>query len=243
MDAVVATELRLAYGRTAALDTSWFTVPRGRVTAVIGPNGSGKSALLHGVAGLLRPQSGSLLVRGVVRYVPQFMTVDEVVPITVREAVTMGRYAGLGPFRRLRALDRQVVVGCLERLEVADLASQPVTELSGGQRQRVFVAQALAQDGDVLLLDEPLAGLDLPSARTIAEVVAAERREGRTVIMATHDLADAADADHVILLAGRTVATGPPGEVLTTEYLHTAYGARLVHLDGGVALDEGSHHH
>lgn len=239
----MAQGLRLAYGRALALDTSSFTVPRGRVTAVIGPNGSGKSTVLHALAGLLTPRAGSLLVDGTVRYVPQSTTLDEVVPVTVREAVTMGRYAGLGLFRRLRADDRAVVERCLARLEVTGLASRPVTELSGGQRQRVFVAQGLAQPGDVLLLDEPGVGLDLPSARCIAEVVDGERDEGRTVVVSTHDLGDAARADHVILLAGRVVAEGEPAAVLTTEHLGTAYGARLVRVDAGaVVLDEGSHH-
>ncbi|MBA3304190.1 MAG: ATP-binding cassette domain-containing protein, partial [Acidimicrobiia bacterium] len=172
---VVARGVRLAYGRAVALDTSSFTVPRGKVTAVIGPNGSGKSTALHAMAGLLAPRGGSLRVDAAVRYVPQSTALDEVVPVTVREAVTMGRYAGLGLLRRLRHDDRRAVERCLDRLEIADLASRHVTDLSGGQRQRVFVAQGLAQPGDLLLLDEAGAGLDLPSARCIAEVVDAER--------------------------------------------------------------------
>ena len=240
---VVARGVRLAYGRAVALDTSSFTVPRGKVTAVIGPDGSGKSTALHAMAGLLAPRGGSLRVDAAVRYVPQSTALDEVVPVTVREAVTMGRYAGLGLLRRLRHDDRRAVERCLDRLEIADLASRHVTDLSGGQRQRVFVAQGLAQPGDLLLLDEAGAGLDLPSARCIAEVVDAERRDGRTVVVSTHDLAEAAQADHVILLAGTVVAEGAPAEVLTTEHLSTAYGARMVRLDaGGMVLDEGSHH-
>jgi ABC-type Mn2+/Zn2+ transport system ATPase subunit len=116
-------------------------------------------------------------------------------------------------------------------------------ELSGGQRQRVFVAQGLAQAADVLLLDEPVSGLDLASADRIREVVAGERAAGRTVVVSTHDLAEAQTADHVVLLAGRVVAAGAPRAALTAATLAEAYGSRLVRLPGGaLLLDDGAHH-
>ena len=152
--------------------------------------------------------------RSRIAYVLQSTTVNEALPVTVREVVAMGRYASLGMVRRFGAADRTAVETAMDQAEVSDLATRQLAELSGGQRQRVFVAQGLAQDRDLLLLDEPLTGLDLVSMEIILGVVSRERAAGRTVIMTTHDLGDASQADHVILLAGRVVAEGPPGEVL-----------------------------
>lgn len=249
---MVARGVLLAHGSVVALDRAEFRLEPGTLTAVIGPNGSGKSTLLHGIAGLLAPVEGEILVGdrragsgpAQVAYVLQSTRVHEHLPVTVREVVTMARYAHRGAFRRLRAHDRRVVEESLERLEVADLAGRQIRELSGGQRQRVFVAQGLAQDAPVLLLDEPVTGLDLLSRRRILEVVGEERDAGRTVVMTTHDLGEAAHADHVLLLAGRVVAEGPPGQVLTAEHLATAYRQRLVRLDDEVLmLDDTPHHH
>jgi ABC-type Mn2+/Zn2+ transport system ATPase subunit len=132
----------------------------------------------------------------------------------------------------------------MRRLDIEDLANRHLAELSGGQRQRVFVAQGLAQEADVLLLDEPVAGLDLPSAERIREVVADERSAGRTVVIATHDLDEAARADHAVLLAGRVVAAGLPDDVLTADHLRAAYSGHLLDLGHGVVvLDDGAHGH
>jgi ABC-type Mn2+/Zn2+ transport system ATPase subunit len=249
---VVARGLELAHGTHVALTGLDVELPAGSVTAVIGPNGSGKSTLLHGIAGLLRPARGELTVAGRparagstrVAYVLQSTRIHEHLPITVREAVTMARYALRGPFRPLSRDDRRVVDGAMTRLAVDDLASRQIRELSGGQRQRVLVAQGLAQQAPVLLLDEPVTGLDLVSQRTILEVVADERDAGTTVVLTTHDLGEAAHADHVLLLAGYLVAAGPPGEVLTSEHLATAYRQRLIRLDDDVLmLDDAPHHH
>ncbi|MGH9138888.1 MAG: metal ABC transporter ATP-binding protein [Acidimicrobiales bacterium] len=228
-----------------------FDLPAGAVSALIGPNGSGKSTLLHAMAGLLAPVAGDLQVLGRrpvemrrrVAYVLQATKVNDHMPITVREAVTMGRYAARGAFGRLGRGDRALVRDAIERLELDELAGRHLVELSGGERQRVFVAQGLAQDSEVLLLDEPVTGLDLASRQRIVEVVGAERDAGHTVVVATHDLGDAADADHLLLLAGRVVAEGRPAEVLTAEHLREAYGGRLLRLgEGLVLLDDAPHH-
>jgi ABC-type Mn2+/Zn2+ transport system ATPase subunit len=249
---VVGRGVDLAYGSHLALSGVDFELPAGSVTAIIGPNGSGKSTLLHAIAGLLKPVRGTVTVAGrassagssQVAYVLQSTRVHEHLPVTVREVVAMARYAHSGPFRPLRASDRRVVVEAMERLGVADLASRQVRELSGGQRQRVLVAQGLAQEAPVLLLDEPVTGLDLVSKRTILEVVGEERDAGRVGVMTTHDLGEAAHADHVMLLAGRIVAAGRPGEVLTSDHLATAYRQRLIRLEGNVLmLDDAPHHH
>ena len=246
--AITARGLALAYGEHLALAPSDLDVPAGTVTAVIGPNGSGKSTLLHALAGLLEPIGGELAVqvsyprhRGVA-YVLQATKVHEEIPITVWEVVSMGRYSRLGMFGRFQAGDRAACRSALERLDILDLADRHLDELSGGQRQRVFVAQGLAQQARLLLLDEPVTGLDIVSRDRILEAVEAERDRGVTVVMTTHDLSEASSADHAILLSGRVVASGPPEEVLTTEHLTRAYGINLVTtVDGTVVLDDPYH--
>ncbi|HSL59366.1 MAG TPA: zinc ABC transporter ATP-binding protein AztA [Acidimicrobiales bacterium] len=244
---VVLRGVTLARGSVVALRDVDLELPGGCVTALIGPNGAGKSTLLHGIAGLLRPRAGTIDVpvgRSGVAYVLQSAHADPHLPVTVREIVTMGRYAERGVLRPLRRIDRAVVDEALHRLDIADLARRQVRELSGGQRQRVFVARGLAQQAPVLLLDEPVTGLDLVSRRVILDVIRSERELGRVVVMSTHDLGEAAHADQVALLAGRVVASGPPSAVLTAEHLSVAYAQRLIRLDGGVLmLDDAPHHH
>jgi len=246
--AAVAERLVLAYGRTVALTESSFVIPSGAVTAVIGPNGSGKSTVLNAIAGLMKPASGRLeLVRGSgpapgVAYVMQATKVNEALPVTAGEVVAMGRYAGKGMWRRFTAADRNAIDRAMSAMALGDLAGRHYGRLSGGQRQRVLVAQGLAQDHDILLLDEPLSGLDMPSAERIDAVIHDEHRLGRTVVVSTHDLAEARVADHVLLLSGRVVASGPPEEVLTAEHLTTAYGPSLLHVEAfGLLIDDPGH--
>ena len=247
--AASATDLLLAYGTRAALSDATFALPAGRTVALIGPNGSGKSTLLRALAGLVEPRSGRLDVpardrRGAVALVLQTTDVDRTLPVTVRETVTMARYALRGPFARLRADDRAAVGAALERMDVADLAGRQLHELSGGQRQRVLVAQGLAQQADLLLLDEPVTGLDVVSRELILAAVVAERAAGRTVVVSTHDLDDARRADLVMLLANRVVAFGPPDEVLTDGPLSAAYGGRVLRVpEGVIVMDDPCHEH
>lgn len=245
---MTASRVVLAHGPRVVLSSATFTAPSGAVTALIGPNGAGKSTVLQAIAGLLEPQSGRLDVpararRGGVAFVLQSTTVNEQLPITVREAVTMGRYASTGPFGRLRPADRATVDEALEALAITDLAHRPLRDLSGGERQRAFVAQGLAQRADVLLLDEPITGLDVVSRQHIVDAIARERAAGRTVLLSTHDLGDAAAADHLLLLAGRVVASGPPAEVLTEVHLAAAYGGHLLQVGAQtLILDDHPHH-
>jgi manganese transport system ATP-binding protein len=246
--AVIADQLVLAYGHRLALAPSTFALPPGTWVALIGPNGSGKSTLLRAIAGLLPPRSGRVEVparqtRAAVALVLQTTDVDRSLPITVRETVTMARYASRGPVRRLHRSDHEAVDGAMERVAIADLAGRQLHELSGGQRQRVLVAQGLAQGADLLLLDEPLTGLDVVSRSLILEAVAAERDAGRTVVLSTHDLADARRADVVMLLANRLIACGPPDAVLTDHHLTAAYGGRLLMLPEGAVIIDDPHHH
>jgi manganese transport system ATP-binding protein len=247
MPAIQATEAEFRYGPHLALGAATFAIPSGAITALIGPNGSGKSTLLSGIAGLAAPVSGEIVVNGVdgpakVAFVLQTTKVNESLPITVREVVTMGRYPNRSLLGRLTDTDRQAVDAAMERMDLSDLATRHLSELSGGQRQRVFVAQGLAQDHDILLLDEPLTGLDLPSAMAIDAVIHEEQSAGNTIVMSTHDLAEAQVADHVMLLANRVVASGRPSEVLTGTNLKEAYGPSLLHVDGDkVFLDDPAH--
>ena len=248
---VTAERVTLAHKGTVALGEATLSFPGGAVTALVGPNGSGKSTLLHAVAGLLRPVEGELRVFGEppeavhrrVALVLQGTKVNDHMPISVREVVSMGRYADRGAAGRMRRSDRDLVDQALERTELTSLAHRHLAELSGGERQRVFVAQGLAPDAELLLLDEPVTGLDLASQARILDVIAAERAAGRAVVFSTHDLSEAAGADHLVLLAGRVVATGRADEVLTAAHLGDAYGGRLLRLDGDLVLLDDAHHH
>ncbi len=242
--AIRAKDLVVGYGSSIALAESTFEIPTGLVTAVIGPNGSGKSTVLNAIAGLVEPLAGSLSVQEAHRiaYVLQSTKVNEALPISVREVVMMGRYANAGATRRLTAEDRRAVDVAMDRIGITALGSRRLQELSGGQRQRVFVAQGLAQDHDILLLDEPLTGIDLPTAYAIDEVIHEEQNRGSTVVMTTHDLSEARAADYVLLLASRVVAAGLPAEVLTAIHLADAYGPSLLHIDEDkIFIDDPAH--
>ena len=243
--AVDARDVSLRYGSRVAVAASTFTIPAGAFTAIIGPNGSGKSTVLSAIAGLVEPASGTLSVEDGgprVSYVLQSTKLNDALHVTVREVVTMGRYATTGPYGRLRARDREAVEAAIQRMGIGALADRHLHELSGGERQRVFVAQGIAQDHDVLLLDEPLTGLDINSAHAIDEMIHEEQAAGRTVIMTTHELAEARASDWVLLLAGRVIAAGPPADVLSVDHLAEAYGPSLLHVtEGGFFLDDPAH--
>lgn len=238
--------VRVERGHATVLDISALEIGVG-YTALVGPNGSGKSTLLHVVAGLLRPSSGSVTVRpsdsgeARVAYVLQSQHASEHLLVTAREVVQLARRSGrLG---RANRTDRRIVDEVMERLGVIELANRHLADMSGGQRQRVFIAQGLAQDAEILLLDEPVAGLDLASEQTIRQAIDDERASGRTVVVATHDLDEASRADQVVMLNREVVAVGSPDEVLRPENLRQAYGGRVLELgDGAIAVDDDHHH-
>jgi iron complex transport system ATP-binding protein len=246
---IVGTDVVLAYGAKVALDSSSFEVPAGSLTVLIGPNGSGKSTMLSAFAGLVVPVRGRIEFTGSegtrpsISYVLQATKVNEGLPVTTREVVSMGRYPQKRPLQRLGRHDRDAVDTAMGLMGLDDLAHRHLRELSGGQRQRVLVAQGLAQEHDILLLDEPLTGLDMPSAERIDAIIHDEQSKGRTVVVSTHDLAEARVADHVILLAGRVVGDGAPSEVLTRDHLNAAYGPSLLHVDSEVdmVIDDPAH--
>jgi ABC-type Mn2+/Zn2+ transport system ATPase subunit len=239
------------YGTHLAVDGVDLDLAAGSLVAVIGPNGSGKSTLLSTISGLVRPSSGTLEILGRrangarrdVAHVLQTTVANESVPLTVLETVRMGCYGHRGPFRRLTREDREAVRSAVQRMRIDDLVDRQLHELSGGQRQRVYVAQGLAQRARILLLDEPITGLDLVTQETITEVVQAERDAGRCVVLTTHDVGTASMADVVALMATQMVATGPPEEVLSPENLARAYGGHVHVMDDGTLILDEPHHH
>lgn len=249
-DPIRFSDVLIERGRSTVLDIADIDLEPG-YTALVGPNGSGKSTMLHAIAGLLQPTAGSITVpstlspspsgRAQVAYVLQSQQASQHLLVTAREVVALARRSGW--FGQRSRHDRRIVDEMMERLGVADLANRHLADMSGGQRQRVFIAQGLAQEADIVLLDEPVAGLDLASEQTIRQAVDDERASGRTVIVATHDLAEASRADQVVLLNGSVIACGPPTDVLQPENLRRAYRGRVLELgDGSIAVDDNHHH-
>lgn len=239
---VSVADVHVHRGDVLALCDVDLDVRPGRSLAVIGPNGSGKSTLLAVMAGLVEPERGTVSRNGTTALVLQSTDVDRSLPITVRETVALARYPSVGLFRRFRAEDDEAIDRAMERLEVSDLEGRQLHELSGGQRQRVLVAQGLAQGADLLLLDEPVNGLDVASREVILDVLDEERAEGRAVVITTHDLEEAGRCDRVLLLQAEVIAYGTPEEVLVEEHMRRAFGGRLTRVDGGFVLDDPHHH-
>ncbi|WP_182360467.1 metal ABC transporter ATP-binding protein [Tomitella gaofuii] len=233
--AVQAHRVTVRFGAVTALDDATVAVRPGRVCGVIGMNGSGKSTLFNALMGRVRPESGQVRIagmspaaarrRGVVGYVPQAENVDWDFPVSVRDVVMMGRYGRLGPTRRPRRSDKAAVADALDRVELADHADRQIGQLSGGQKKRAFVARGIAQGADVLLLDEPFAGVDTRSQATITALLRALAADGRTIIVSTHDLHGLpALADEAALLRHRVLMHDSVAEVLRPENIAHAFG-------------------
>lgn len=244
-----AVDVCVHYGPVVALAPSSLTIERGTSTSLVGPNGSGKSTLLHVLAGLVKPTDGTLLLaRGTsVALVAQHQHHHRWMPLSVEDVLRMGRYGRRGLVGRLRRADHAVIADAAARLDVTDLRRRPFGDLSGGQRQRVLVAQALATEPDLLLLDEPITGLDLPSQQRILDLIAELTAAGTAVVLSTHHLGEARQTDQVVLLAGCIVATGSPEQVLRPDLLAEAFGNRLVDAGEGATVvavvDEHGHAH
>jgi manganese transport system ATP-binding protein len=232
--AIAVEHLTVRFGSLTVLDDVSFTASAGSSVAVIGPNGSGKTTLLNALVGLVEPTSGTVTVDHGPRTAPTAYVLQHRqgsaqrwLPLTVREVIRMGCYRGrpVGPLPRDQ---RRRVVEAASRLEVDDLLTRPFGELSGGQQQRVLLAQALVQQPSVLLLDEPITGLDLASQQRILDLIEEETTRGTTVVLTTHHLDEARHCDQVLLIAGRLIATGPPDQVLTAAELRRAFGPRVL---------------
>lgn len=233
-----AERLTLGYAETDIISDLDVTVPPGRVTAIVGPNGCGKSTLLRGLARLLRPRGGAVLLDGSSVHEQRSLDVARVIGllpqtpvapdgITVADLVGRGRYPHQGWFRRWGAEDDRAVAAALEATATADLAERPLTSLSGGQRQRVWMAMALAQDTDLVLLDEPTTYLDINHQVELLDLLTDLNRDhGKTVVMVLHDLNLACRyADHLIAMKrGVIAAEGAPGDVITAESVTDVFG-------------------
>lgn len=227
--------LTVRYNGYQALEDVSFQLNNGERLAVVGPNGAGKSTLFKVIVGVLPPTSGTISVAGhspgrhiCIAYVPQRSQVDWNFPVTVAAAVMMGRFGRIGLLRRPGRHDWHYVRECLEVVGMAELAERQIGELSGGQQQRMFIARALAQEAELMLMDEPLTGLDVPAQEDIFRVLETLRGRGVTVMVATHDLNQAAERfDRVLLLRRRLVGLGLPTEVFTPANLQAAYGGHL----------------
>jgi ABC-type Mn2+/Zn2+ transport system ATPase subunit len=228
--------------RDAIQDIS-FVVHEGERIAVLGPNGAGKSTLFKAIVGLIPFNEGEISIHGqdcrtshtLVGYVPQNNTVDWRFPATVGDVVMMGRLRQIGWFRFANRRHWEVVNHLLDQVGMVDLRNRRIGQLSGGQRQRVFIARALAQETDVLLLDEPFSGVDATAAREILDVLDRLQSERVTVLIATHDLNLASTRfDRVMLIRQRLIAAGTPAQVFTPENFQLAYGSHVgVFRDGG----------
>jgi ABC-type Mn2+/Zn2+ transport system ATPase subunit len=242
------------YGQLAALDDVTLQIETGTRVAVVGPNGAGKSTLFHVLAGVLTPSAGEVRVHGhrparylCTAYVTQSRDLDWKFPVSVADVVLMGRTGLLGLFRRPGEPDRQQLADALEQMGIADLTDRQIGELSGGQRQRMFIARALAQEPELLLLDEPLAGLDLSSQELIFEVLDRLSEQGVTVLVATHDLTLATERfDQILLLKRHMLGYGHHETVLSDQNLALAYGGHVQVVETAegrrIIGDVGGHH-
>jgi len=252
--------LNVHYGRYLALEKINFRLTQGERVAVVGPNGAGKSTLFKVIAGILPHPSEQVKIFGhgpgghtCIAYLPQRSQVDWNFPASVADVVMMGRISKLGPLRWPKGNDWAYVRQCLNVVGLSDLERRQIGELSGGQQQRMFIARALAQEAELMLMDEPLTGLDVNSQEDILGILVALQDRGVTVLASTHDLNLASERfERVLLLNRRQIGFGPAKEIFTTEHLLQAYGGhlRLVQ-DGGEVLalgdtccdEEGEHEH
>ena len=241
---IVTDELEVRYGNTVAVTAVNLEVPKGSLLSVIGPNGAGKSALLKALAGTIEVHSGKVESNGPSpSFVMQSTDVDSSLPISVRDVVSLSRYSNRGPFKRFRSEDHDAINEAIERLNLTHLAKKQLHEISGGERQRTLVAQGLAQESGVLLLDEPINGLDIVSRDIILKMIAEEVALGRTVVITTHNLSDASRADQVLLLNNCPCCLGKPDEVLTESNLRTAFGDESIGSGTNIFLDDPHHSH
>lgn len=231
------------YNGHPALENINFQVAPGEVVGVIGPNGSGKSTLIKAILGLVKPWRGGAFVMGqpvatqrrIVGYMPQMEDVDWDFPVTVGDVALMGRYSRRGLLRRTNRLDREAADSALERVAMYELRARLIGELSGGQRRRVLLARALANDPALLLLDEPVAGLDATAQHSFLDTVDELRGQGKTVVLSTHDLSCVSQrCGQAACLNRNLIAYGPPDEILDERVLSETFGSHLllVHMDG-----------
>lgn len=233
-----------------ALTNASFSVPQGTITGLVGVNGAGKSTLFKAIMGFVPIARGTIrllglpvaeaLRRNLVAYVPQAEEVDWSFPVLVEDVVMMGRYGHMGLLRRPSATDRAKVDEALNRVGLTDLRHRQIGELSGGQKKRVFLARALAQEGRIILLDEPFTGVDVTTEDQIIALLRALRDEGHVMLVSTHNLGSVPEfCDRTVLVKGTIIAHGPTETIFTRDNLERAFGGVLRHFTlGGSDLHE-----
>jgi manganese/iron transport system ATP-binding protein len=248
---IVAQGIYVTYrnGQTALRDAS-FIVPTGTITGLVGVNGAGKSTIFKAIMGFVPVAKGQITILGhtvkdalkqnLVAYVPQSEEVDWSFPVLVEDVVMMGRYGHMGFFRTPKAADHAAVANALARVNMTEFRKRQIGELSGGQRKRVFLARALAQDGRVILLDEPFTGVDVQTEDAIINLLREMRDEGRVMLVSTHNLGSVPEfCDRTVLVKGTVLAYGPTETTFTRENLELAFGGVLRHFVlGGADLHE-----
>jgi len=236
LSAISISHLTVSYQSKPVLVDVSLDVPKGMVIGILGPNGAGKSTLIKSVMGFVDRDFGTVSLfgevmenaQGRVAYVPQRSQIDWSFPVTVWDVVLMGRYGFIPWYRSPGKADFAIAERALEDVRMQEFRHRQIGQLSGGQQQRVFMARALAQQSDILLLDEPFAGVDAATERAIAGLLAASKAQGKTVMVVHHDLETAAEFfDRVVIVNGRMYAYGPPKEVMTPELLVEVYGGHL----------------
>lgn len=234
--------VNVQYDTDLVLENASIQIPYGTFTGVIGMNGAGKSTLFKVIMGLVKPISGEVVVcsdppkvaqkHGHVAYVPQNELVDWDFPVSVYEVVMMGRVGLQNIFKTPSAEDKEYVENALEKVKMLDFVDRQIGELSGGQKKRVFVARALAQGADILLLDEPFAGLDAISEKSLTQLLVDLKNEGKTIILATHELTSLPDiCDRVALVKKTVIAYGPTHEVFTKELVSQTFDGIMHHIN------------
>ncbi|MEM9785669.1 MAG: manganese/iron ABC transporter ATP-binding protein [Pseudomonadota bacterium] len=238
---ITAKDVTVTYrnGHTALRDAT-FDIPTGTITALVGVNGAGKSTLFKAIMGFVPAARGDIAVlgmpvgealqRNIVAYVPQSEEVDWTFPVLVEDVVMMGRYGHMGFFRRPKQADHDAVTAALARVNMTDFRHRQIGELSGGQRKRVFLARALAQEGQVILLDEPFTGVDVQTEDAIIALLREMRDEGRVMLVSTHNLGSVPEfCDRTILVKETVLAFGETQSTFTRENLELAFGGVLRH--------------
>jgi manganese/iron transport system ATP-binding protein len=241
MDGIRVRDVTVTYrnGHTALRDTN-FEIPKGTITALVGVNGSGKSTLFKTIMGFLKASKGSVEVlgqpvsaamkRNLVAYVPQAEEVDWTFPVLVEDVVMMGRYGHMNFMRIAKQPDKSAVTLALDRVGMSEFRKRQIGELSGGQKKRVFLARALAQDSQVILLDEPFTGVDVQTEDSIIGLLRELRDEGRVILVSTHNLGSVPEfCDRTVLIKGTVLAYGPTSEIFTRDNLQMAFGGVLRH--------------
>jgi len=228
----------IAYHGKVALHSASLQLKAGTICGLVGMNGAGKSTLFKAIMGFVKPVTGQILINGLpihqiqkkclVAYVPQSEEVDWNFPVSVHDVVMMGRYGYMNLLRIPRSPDKQAVRESLERVEMWQMRDRQIGELSGGQKKRTFFARALAQQGMVLLLDEPFAGVDIKTEKMMINLLIALRQAGHTILISTHDLASITTfCDQVVLINRSILAYGDTSEVFTEENLARAFGGSV----------------